>query len=58
VERRGVNAFFVNPSAFDRRFLRKVKGLSFAENFFQLRKYRAGWEQQFEWIKDKDFVRI
>jgi predicted O-methyltransferase YrrM len=58
VERNGVNAFFVDPVHFDPVFLRDVKGLGFAENYYQLRKFRAPNAQQFSLIASQAFVSI
>ncbi|OAS20742.1 hypothetical protein A8708_18345 [Paenibacillus oryzisoli] len=58
VERRGVNAFFVDPACFETCFLDNIKGLHFAENFYQLQKYRVTWEEQFQLMKNRMFVII
>lgn len=55
VEHRGVNAFFIEPSYFDLQFINKIKGLNFAENFYQTIKYGVSWEEQFEYIMNKKF---
>jgi hypothetical protein len=54
----GVNGFFADASQFDREFLSKIKGLPFRENAFQMRKFKFGWEKQFELIKDMNFFEI
>lgn len=51
VDRCGVNAFFVDPAAFDPAFLDGVRPLGFAENVYQRRKFRAASERQFELIR-------
>jgi hypothetical protein len=58
VERNGVNAFFVDPAHFDPGFLRAVRGLAFAENYYQLRKFRFASAQQFSLIASQRFVTI
>jgi hypothetical protein len=58
VDRNGVNAFFVDPSCFDGRFLDEVQGLEFAENRYQLLKFRCPSADQFPLIADQRFVAI
>jgi hypothetical protein len=58
VDRRGVNAFFIDPNQFNDEFTNGIKGLEFAENFFQLRKYNIPHSEQFELIKDKEYIYI
>lgn len=58
VNRHGVNAFFANPERFDPGFLAGVRGLGFAENLFQYRKFRRTSEEQFALIADQTFVPI
>jgi len=58
VESNGVNAFFVNPRAFNKTFLRQLQGLSFSENTQQLQKCGGGWEVQFETMKGMEFFDI
>lgn len=58
VDRNGVNGFFVDPQHFDVSFLDRVKGLSFAENQSQYKKFRIPSEQQFALIADQKFVII
>jgi hypothetical protein len=58
VERNGVNAFFVDPVHFDSGFLHRLKGLAFAENHYQLRKFRMPSAQQFPLIASERFVSI
>lgn len=58
VDRNGVNGFFVDPQHFDASFLAKVKGLEFAENQSQYKKFRIPSEQQFDLIADQKFVNI
>ncbi len=58
VERNGVNAFFVDPAFFAARFINNVKGRPFAENQFQLKKFRKPSEEQFALIAEQRFVSI
>ena len=58
VDRNGVNAFFVDPAHFDASFLKGFRGLEFAENYYQLRKFRIPSEGQFSLIASQKFVPI
>lgn len=58
VDRNGVNGFFVDPKHFDVSFLDEVKGLEFAENQSQYKKFRFPNEQQFTLISDQKFISI
>jgi len=58
VDMNGVNAFFVDPEEFDADFIGAVKGREFAENFSQAREYRSSWQQQYELIRDREFVEV
>ena len=58
VETNGQNAFFVDPDAFDEKFVQPLKGLDFQENCYHLRKYRTSWEKQFELIKNTELFEI
>ena len=58
VDRNGVNGFFVDPKHFDVSFLDEVKGLEFAENQSQYKKFRLPNEQQFALISDQKFISI
>ncbi|HTP12767.1 MAG TPA: hypothetical protein VMM37_04030 [Bacteroidota bacterium] len=58
VDRNGVNAFFVDPSCYRRDFLKRVKGADFAENRYQLGKFRKPSDEQFRLIADLEFVTI
>src|SRR5882672_3258109 len=58
VDRNGVNAFFVDPACFDASFLNQVRGLEFAENLYQYKKFRRCSEEQFALIADQTFVPI
>jgi hypothetical protein len=58
VERNGVNAFFVDPAWFERDFLDGIRGLAFAENRYQHRKFKVSSEEQFAWIKERSFLAV
>ena len=58
VDSNGVNAFFVDPSAFDSEFLDNIKGVHFNENFYQMKKYRKPWSFQFSHMSEKPFFEI
>ena len=58
VERNGVNAFFVDPAHFEANFLNSIHGLEFAENYYQLRKFRVRNEGQFPRIAAEKFFAI
>jgi hypothetical protein len=58
VESNGVNAFFINPSNFDRSFIEGIRGIDFQENHSHLREYKVGWEEQFKLVKQFDFQEI
>ena len=58
IDRNGVNAFFVDPTFFDPAFLSSVRGLEFAENRYQYRKFRMSSEEQFLLIANQKFVYI
>lgn len=51
VDSRGVNAFFVEPTYFEKDFIENLAGIDFQENFYQFQKYRSGYQKQFEEIK-------
>ncbi|HUD70805.1 MAG TPA: hypothetical protein VMQ62_02485 [Dongiaceae bacterium] len=58
VNRHGVNAFFVDPERLDAGFLAGVRGLPYAENIFQYRKFHRPSEAQFALIADQPFVTV
>ena len=58
VDRNGVNAFFVDPTAFNPEFLDNIKGLAFSENRYQLKKFRMPSDKQFPLIADQKFFSI
>lgn len=58
VETNGTNAFFINSIEFDDKFVKHIKGIDFKENFYHLRKFKYGWEKQFELIKGLNFIKV
>jgi hypothetical protein len=58
VDRKGVNAFFVDPAYFNEDFLNSIRGLEFSENIYQYRKFRGGNEVQFPLISDQELMEI
>ena len=58
VERNGVNAFFADPACFAPGFLEGVEGLAWAENRFQLHKFREPWHEQIKRIAGLPLVEI
>jgi hypothetical protein len=58
VDRNGVNAFFVDPAWFSAQFLDCVEGLGFAENRYQLSKFRKPWQDQLRLIEGQPFHAI
>jgi hypothetical protein len=58
VERNGVNAFFVDPVHFAPGFLQGLRGSAFAENYYQLRKFRMPSAGQFSLIASQRYVSI
>lgn len=58
VDRKGVNAFFVDPACFPAEFLESIKPLEFAENELQMRKFRADCKTQFKQIAHLPFYEI
>jgi hypothetical protein len=58
VDSNGVNAFFVNKNDFETTFIENCKGLSFQENFYQLSKFKTGWEDQFKMIENENFEKF
>lgn len=51
VESNGVNAFFIDPKAFDKQFIDAITSNDFVENFFQLKNY-GDWKKQSAIIQD------
>jgi hypothetical protein len=58
VDRKGVNAFFVDPTQFDPEFLEGIQGTAFAENELQFRKFRCGHAEQFQRIAHLPFTEV
>jgi hypothetical protein len=58
VDRNGVNAFFADPAFFPRGFLDGVRGLPWAENLYQYRKFQRPSEEQFKLIADQPFLSV
>jgi hypothetical protein len=58
VDRNGVNAFFVDPNCFNPAFLDGIKGLEFAENLSQYRRFRMSSDEQYRLISDQKFIVI
>ena len=58
VDRKGVNAFFVDPSCFSSDFLESVASIEFAENELQMSKFNGGHKQQFSKISHLTFHEI
>lgn len=58
VDLNGVNAFFIDPAAFDESFVAGIRGLEYGENFYQMRKFQMPWERQFEMIKQLEFEAV
>jgi hypothetical protein len=58
VDRKGVNAFFVDPACFKEDFLNEINGPVFAENIYQHIKFKGSFEKQFPLIDDQEFEHI
>ncbi len=58
VDSKGVNAFFIDPQFFDGEFLKGLNGLPFAENLYQLRKFKGPYQEQFKLIAGQSFVDV
>ncbi len=58
VDRKGVNAIFVDPQCFDKDFLDNIKSLEFAENELQLRKFRVPYTEQFKMIENMPYFEV
>lgn len=58
VDSKGVNAFFVDPVPFDATFLEGVRGLTFAENRYQMRAHGRDHAGQFALIADEAFEHV
>lgn len=58
VDRKGVNAFFVDPKWFSEGFLDAVRPLEFSENRYQYAKFRGANDKQFPLINDQSFIQV
>ena len=58
VDRKGVNAFFVDPKFFSADFLDAIRPLEFSENRYQYLKFRSSSGKQFELISDQPFLQV
>ena len=55
VDSKGVNAFFVQPDYFEKRFLDSISGLEYRENEFHLKKFNLGQSELFKLIEDMPY---
>ena len=58
VDSNGVNALFVAREAFDPEFVSGLKGLDYRENYYQTRKFKSSWMEQYKYISDMEFMDI
>jgi len=58
VDSNGVNAFFIDKHQFNESFYKNINGLKFRENFYQYKKLKKRWEEQFSIIKNKPFTNL
>lgn len=58
VDRNGVNAFFIEPAAFDAAFVENLQGLEYAENYVQRKNSRKSWREQMAVIEHMPLVRL
>ena len=58
VDSKGINAFFVDDSAFKDTFLKSIDGKSFVENVQQLRQHGGNFSSQFNLIKELAFTEV
>lgn len=58
VDSRGVNGFFLMPDRFEKNFVSAIRGYEYRENFYQKRKYKSDWQQQFALIAHREFLEI
>lgn len=58
VDLNGVNAFFIDSSQFDHKFVNKIRGKEYQENFYQIRKFKVSWQERFKMIQSMDYVQI
>ena len=54
----GVNAFFVDPSAFCASFVENLEGESFRSNRSPVRSYGADWQDHFAKIRHLELVEL
>jgi len=58
VDKNGVNGFFVAQEEFSDLIVDKIEGIEFAENFYQLKKFRKPASEQLNLIKDLPLVNL
>ena len=58
VDQNGVNAFFIDPNHFEERFVSRINGLEYKDNFYQMRQYKMLWQDRFKIIQDMDYIQI
>lgn len=58
VDANGVNAFFVDPAAFDQSFIDGIRGTPYRENIVQRRESRGDWSVQFDLIRHLPLVEV
>jgi len=58
VDSNGVNAFFVDPAAFNESFVEGIRPREFTENYSQAREYKMDWRGQFDLIRDRELFGI
>ena len=58
VDLNGTNAFFVDTACFEQSFINGLNGANFSENFFQFKKFKSGWEEQYKLIKNMDYLEV
>ena len=40
------------------RINNRIKGREYQENFYQMRKFKAPWQERFEMIRNMDYIQI
>jgi hypothetical protein len=58
VEKNGVNAFFIHPSAFVPGFANSLQKVNFRENFAVFNRTKTTWDKQFDKIKHLEYNKI
>ena len=58
VDSSGVNAIFIDRQEFEAEFVQKLRGMDFLDNISHTRQFRNTWREQFELIKDMEFVEV